>query len=794
MASPTWNKVRRELLASRSRTLLAVLSIAAGIFAIGTILGARAILDRNLAEIFPRTNPASVVFYTSPFGPDLVDRVRSLPGVAGAEGRRRVRGKVRNAEGEWTNLELYAYSDFNAIRINRIRPVAGAWPPPDGEILLERSAIRLLGVTPGQRLTVGLEGGERELTVSGAVHDMHVFSALLTRRAYGYVTLRTAALLGESEGFNELVVTVSEGRQDREQIRRVADAIVRTIEASGHVVLKRAIPEPMKHPMDSLLQTFLLILLVLGGLAFLLSGTLVVNTIVALLGQQVRQIGIMKAVGASTAQVAGLYLRIAAAYGLGALLIAVPPAAFAARRLAAFAADIGNLEVTDFRIPAWVFGLQVATGLLLPVLVAAVPVMAWTRLPARAALSAGGLSVGEAMGGLVHWLGERLTWLSRPALMAVRNPFRRKGRLLLTLTALTLAGAILVAVFHLRASLVLTMDRIMGYMNYDLRVSLVRGEPAEKIARSLNRVEAIERFELWGQKDGFRVRPDGSLSPSDITVIGLPADTSLVRPWLVQGRWLLPGDEDAVVINTDVLAAEPDLDVGQVITLKLEGKTRVYRVVGIVSSQLEGPLIYMNRPAFLRAVGEEGTASTVAIVTREHTEEAQERAVQAVEAALRAEGIHPAQITTHAALRSAPDYLFGVLVAFLMLMAGILTVVGVLGLTGMLSLGVLERQREIAVMRAVGASNSAIFRMVLLESLTLGALSWVLGAAASLPLSLAMSQVVGDRFIRTPLVFSFAPEGLLVWLAVALAVSLASSLLPAWGALRLSLRDALAYE
>jgi putative ABC transport system permease protein len=134
------------------------------------------------------------------------------------------------------------------------------------------------------------------------------------------------------------------------------------------------------------------------------------------------------------------------------------------------------------------------------------------------------------------------------------------------------------------------------------------------------------------------------------------------------------------------------------------------------------------------------------------------------------------------------------LVVFLAVMAVLIAAVGGLGLMGTMSINVLERTREIGVMRAVGASDGSVLRIVLIEGVFVGAISWVLALAASYPIGKLLSNMVGLSFLNVPLTYVFATTGAFGWLAVVLLIAALSSLLPAWRAAQLSVRQTLAYE
>ena len=106
MIGVRWRKVVRDLTHLRARTALVVLSIAIGVFAVGTIAGSQAALDASLRDGYERAQSANLIVYTTvPFDEGLVDSIRRIPGVGIAEGRRTVSVRVRTGE-TWRELQL----------------------------------------------------------------------------------------------------------------------------------------------------------------------------------------------------------------------------------------------------------------------------------------------------------------------------------------------------------------------------------------------------------------------------------------------------------------------------------------------------------------------------------------------------------------------------------------------------------------------------------------------------------------------------------------------------------------
>jgi len=137
---------------------------------------------------------------------------------------------------------------------------------------------------------------------------------------------------------------------------------------------------------------------------------------------------------------------------------------------------------------------------------------------------------------------------------------------------------------------------------------------------------------------------------------------------------------------------------------------------------------------------------------------------------------------------------FNLILTVLIVMAVLLAIVGGLGLTGSLGISVLERTREIGVLRAVGASNIAVRKVVLIEGMCVGLLSWILGALLSAPVGRGLSAAVIQAVMQSNLGFRYSFSGLFLWLVLVALIGVGASLAPARRAARLTVREVLDYE
>ena len=172
-------------------------------------------------------------------------------------------------------------------------------------------------------------------------------------------------------------------------------------------------------------------------------------------------------------------------------------------------------------------------GLLVPLLAALAPVLTGTRITVREAISGYGLGKGRFGKGRIDQLIERVRFLSRPMLLSLRNTFRRKGRLALTLSTLTIAGVIFMAVMSVRASLNLTLDDIFAYYDYDVGVTMSRPYRTAVLDEAL-RVPGVVGVEYWSSYSAQRLLADDQESPNGFSILSMPAQTQVFKPKIQQ--------------------------------------------------------------------------------------------------------------------------------------------------------------------------------------------------------------------------------------------------------------------
>lgn len=785
---------------NKTRSLLVILSIAVGVGVVGMINNARRMIERDLYNRYHAGNPASVSLYVSPFQEELAHAVEGMRKVKDAQPRQLVSSTLIRPDGNRVNLTLSAVPDYNDISVNIPSAEEGQATPKLRQIVLERQAAAALDIHLGDPLLIELpDETQYELEVSGINRDIYDLPYLISSQVTGYVNLETFRWMRIPTAYNKLDLVVSGNNLARDHVLGVAaEARDRMIEASGYQVVSIEIPgidaDPGQFWAENQISGFMLILQVMSVMAIFLSGGLVINTITAILTQQVKQIGIMRSIGAVPKQITVMYILNVLVLSILGWLIAIPLGWIGSVMLSEWAANFLNFSITTWDLDPKIITLQAVLALIVPIGVAVYPIIAGTTISVYQAIYQHGL-VQEGGKAWVEKLLGKLAFLNPPTVLSILNTFRNIPRLLFTLVTLTLAGAMFVATFSTRDSLDAQIEQIGRYVYYDVAIDLDQDISRYTAEREALRVPGVVSAEGWAKETGVIKNNDGS-EGEEVEILGLPNDSIMVKPEIFRGRWLQPTDAWQVVVNQDFLEAKK-VSVGDSIKIEVGGVEREFLVVGIVSKTILGPRIYINYNMISKLTGRNDSVDHVRIrtdTTKLAPPDEQDELAKIVEERFSNAGLSESIAQTNHKVFGHFSEPFKIIYILLIVMASLLGLVGGLSLAGTMSINVMERTREIGVLRSVGASNHSVRQVVVVEGIGIAMLSWLLVVLVSAPSSASLAGAVIFAVLGTRPTFSFSFLGLVVWLAIVAVIGAISSLAPAQNAVTLTVREVLDYE
>jgi putative ABC transport system permease protein len=780
-------KILRDAWLHKSRTALVITAIAIGMIGAGALLDTWALIQRVTAQTYLASHPVSATLHVDAIDAALLARVRAMPDVAAARARRVVNARVQ-ANGAQLNAELFALENWQAQDIGALKAERGHWPPRDGEIVIEQSALELSGAAFNEAIRVQVgENPSRALPVAGVARDVGLPPGWMDHVVYAFVTPATLASLGAPTDYDEIQIAVRDTTLSREAVRRIARGIQSDLERSGRRVTNIEVPEPMRHPHAAQMDSLLLTQGAFALLTLTVCGFLIVNLMTALLSSQTRQIGVMKALGASAPQIAALYLGYALLLGAIASIVALPAALAIAYPYSALKAGMLNFPIAGVSIPLWAMALQFAVGCLLPLVAAALPVLRACRTSVVSALR----DPGMATDGLSVPQRIALPFVGRPLQLSIANAFRRRQRIVLTLLALATGGAVFLGADNLRASVRASVDRIFEGQLYDVAFHLAEGYPPAVLEAAASKIDGVARAQAVASAQGSVAHEDGFAGDA-FSIIGMPPDSSLMVPLLERGRWLTSADGNVLVVSRAIVKDDPAMRLGASADVTISGKSARWSVIGVVEA---GPQRLAYAPlAALNTIRGDARASQWVLQTTARSAALQLDTIARVRASFERAGISiTGTQVTREVRRAFEDHLLMV-VQFLSAMGWVMIAVGGMGLASTMSLAVLERTREIGVLRAIGARHSSIFALIEVEGLVIATLAWMVALPLSVPMSAALTSAFGDVMFSVPIRVLPSLNAVLQWLMLTVIVSIGACLWPALRAMRVPVAAALSYE
>ncbi len=820
--SVIWAKVWFDLWHSKVRTLLAVLSISAGVFSVGAMFGMADLMLNGMDKAHQSVTPSHInMYFTTRIGSSVADSIKKIDGVEDVElyNTTTVLYKV-HPQDEWKQGVMYLKADYNDQRYDIVQLREGRWPSRD-DIGIERLSSQYFKVGLGDSITFKVGKTERTLPISGKIRHPFVPPPNFGGPAHFFTNGAGMERFGIPEGqYGAMLIRVKP--YSVEHAKEVASEIKDHLGKQNLGVAVTFFQDPNKHWGRFYVEGITVVMQVLAVISLIASVVLILNTLTALITQQIDQIGILKAIGGTSSIIIRVYLTGVLAYGLLALLISLPLGMLVAFGISQWFLNEFNIDYNTFQFSTSAVILSAISALIVPLLAALWPVLSGAALTVREAIASYGLG-GDFGASWIDRTVERVGQRILPShyATALGNMFRRKARLALTQLVLIMAGAMFLMVMSLSTSITATLDAEFGRRNYDAQVNFENLQRIDRTTTMVQSVAGVDRANVIASypatvlKAGQRTKEAGL----GAYVQGYPTDVNIYRPLIVAGRWIQPGDGRVIVLNSDT-AKRNDIKIGDTVTLNLGelGKDD-WQVVGLYQMvfgggfstdniyapqdvlfdvtkkyNLGGQMFVHFKPgvdpkATIAQVNDILTENDVAV---DHGGQKQ-NVMTLIKGLFEGRGMKVDYTQTLAENRKDAESQFAIVTTMLFALSGIVAAVGGIGLMGALSISVVERTKEIGVLRAVGARSPTIMGMFMMEGVLQGLVSWIVAVPISFVLGQHMAQVLGQVMFSASLDYSYDYAAVLIWLIVVVIISTLASILPARNATRISVRTSLAY-
>jgi putative ABC transport system permease protein len=618
------------------------------------------------------------------------------------------------------------------------------------------NTIRIVGVG-GRTLTVPVSGVGRNLIGGQQVAD--------GEQVVLYSTPALIGKLGAEPGFSTLefrLADTSTAAADR-TVARIKTYLTANTSFKGFSdlpALRKAGSYPGKEFFDEIAS----LMNVFTVLALLSALVLIANTMTTLIGEQRREIGMMKAVGGTRRQIRRIYLRTALLLGAAGSVIGVVLGVVIANAIVRYFGSSFFAISPGFGVVVPVIVASVVLGLVAPPLAALPAIRRGARLNVREGLE----EVPSLEGGhaVVDRALRRLGFLPRTAQIGIRSVTRRARRSLTTVVQIGLAVGTLLAVLALVNSVTTTTNKVWNEANFDVVLNTVVGKQFD--AKAVRLIQTTP-----GVADGQPMLENAlKFKGKDAFVTGF-TEQPMFKQDLTAGRWYAPAEAASrahVAVIAKNLANTTGTHVGDRVTLKTASGPASFRIIGTTSSQWNNGLNFYVPLETLKTILRTDTVNGYFVDTTNPDHAAIDRMTTRLEDRLTANGYAVGTMVKYS--RQQDNVNANRRISSAIAVLGLLVVaISMVGLINAITMSVLERTREIGVLRCIGARARDIRRIFAAEGIAVSLGGWLLGIPIGYALARMFNwlllEVVGIEFG-----FTFPPLNLLIALVGTVALAL----------------------
>ena len=796
------HKIWRDLWLARQQTWLTIMSLATGLFTLGTITGMISLQLERMDQVHLASHPSHLqVLVSGDHDDDSATAIRHLPGITAVDSLQQAAVRFRKPDGQWQQGLLMVRPEPEQQAMDLSLLIQGHWPD-DSSLAVENLSAAFTGLQMGDRIDIATESGIHSVAIGGMVRHPLVKPPRLGGQAVLFASRATLHAWGlDSAALRQLLIqhTPPFTLEHRDEITASLYAWL-----GGHHATIRSVmvQDPERHWGRPYLAGIHIILQGMALVAMLLACVLIFNILSAHMARQIRQIGILKALGTTTLRLTLTYLAEVELMAVMALLMAIPLAGIAAWLASDAVLALFNMDAGSFRFSAVALASMTACGLILPALAAVGPIWTGVRVPLTEALGSHGQEhhgQPDRLDRLVDAMAARM--LPTLEASALSQCFRARSRMLMTQSVLVLSGIGFMTLLNLVSALEGTLDHELASHHYQVKLAFNQPQSMAILQSIIRKHDAAIDIEGWARHPlqilhaGQPVHATGRLG---LQLMAVPAGGHLFTADIRAGRWFTSADsgQQHLVIN-ETTATTHGLAPGDKVEAITGNNRSEWEIIGTYRSITTQPIaveaVYAPQEAMNDGADDDKFTSLLLASAQLLDAKTEDRLISDLEALLADKGIALDSFNTigREHLRLYALRQFQAVIMIFRGVAGMLLLVGGIGLAGTLAVQVLQRRRDIGILRSLGTPGSAIIRMVVVEALCHAVLAWIISVPLAWMLAKPMTETLGSVLLQVHLDQYMHVAGMLYWLGIVLFMAVAASVTPALQAGRISAREAL---
>lgn len=782
------NKVIRDIIEEKTGTIIVLIAMVLGTFSVALLTSSNEILNKNLKDNYLKTNPASFTLIVNDTTQATENTISKIEEIKAFEQRSKIPARFKTYDNKWLPMWLFIVNDFDSVNISKFWIDKGKLPLKINEIGIERAFRKMTVIEPGYKYDIIIPGKNPvSMLVSGKIYDPGLAPSWMENMLYGYIGKNTANSLGISSIQKEFQCVIKQNRYDMQTIEKVVIKTKALVESKGIKVIRTEILTPGEHPHESQMKSLMFLLQMFGILILILSSSLIINMINSIMNKQIRQIGIMKAIGASNFQVISIYVSFVMILALIANIIAIPVGYHCGVWYSGFVAGLLNFNIFNPELNFHTYVFLIGLGICLPILISLYPIIKTSKTTIQKSLNDFGVEETNISSNILSKLR-----LSSIIQYGIKNTFRQKVRLFITLSVLVLGGAIFITSFNIRNSANETVRNMFDGVEYDFQLQLSKNYPTEVLDSCLQKLKYIKNYDYM-QSYKITVQNANGLESESFSLRTVSSGTSFYYLDIIKGVNLkknLPG----VVINNMLLGKLDNYSIGSKIKIKLNDKIIETKIIGINRDLFVPPTMYIDNDYLVGLNNLTKSSNIVFIKVDLNKTSGSSDYSTYLEKVFSEKSVNINIIYNKETFKKAVVDHLVVIMSMLILMTILLLIVGGLGLSTTMGINVVERKRELGVLRAIGVNDKNMYRILLFEGISIGLSAWIFSVLLSVPLSYYLGNKFFTIFFDTTLNFSVSILGIVLWFAISIFFSFLAIIIPARSISKMNVSKLISYE
>jgi putative ABC transport system permease protein len=727
---------------AKGKLLLLILAACLSGWGISSVAYGYFLTERDFEVNFLRTRPADMAVIIENYSDGLEERFLADQNVVDIERREVISARIKSSTDSWMPMILYAVDDLNAMRYDLFKFSEEADKVP-GNIFIEQDAWFYLNEDQ-QKIEVLFAGDEEIVTwkVAGKVHDARQAPARMEGIVYAYSTSIEKIEPWLVEGRRRLLIK-SNISSDKEQLDEMYERLNMIAKDFGGEIIAVNIPTPGKHIHQGIVDSIAFLQEVGGSILSVMGIVLLSLILLTWVYPQISDLGVMKAIGASTKHVFGSYALVLLFIVLAGLLIGMPLGYKTATLYNGAVAFFQNFEVVTALLPLSVHVFVLLIGLLIPLLFGILPLTSGAKT-----------TVNDAMNKTFYVPNKRVFGVSQRLVASTRlkyglnNLFRHSQRTMLTILLLAVGITLFFTASNLDHSIRTDLSDFEKTSRYEVLVML----PEEMQKEDVSFLDELPLVAEVVPINGGRV----TYVPPTLGSPELSVARVLSPEIIIDSNNIHRGKIDKSCANCIYVCGEEmkerykKVELGETIELtSISGEKRSYIFSGVIND-----LVVLGAPFFIFNDSLTKKFNLLAFELKpELTSMEILNASNAIDNAFIDNGINLRR--RYSVKRRLAGIVGHLDPTFLIIkIMGIFTIVlGLFGLIIVLNLTLQERTREIGIMKSIGSPFKKISDLYNQEFVLISLIALVVGGLLAIPLTTALISVIAETVIRHPVSF-----------------------------------------